>query len=146
MFEVGRRIIPLICIFSLGAALQAQQTVDQVPTELISYPELIIHNAKIVPMDDRTPTGPPGTIVQAMAVTGDTIQFLGTDAEALRFVGPQTQKIDLKGHTVIPGMINTHVHLHGGYISRWLRKFPDEMAKMFEHVRRFSVSEIHLRK
>ena len=140
MFEVGRRIIPLICIFSLGAALQAQQTVDQVPTELISYPELIIHNAKIVTMDDRTPTGPPGTIVQAMAVTGDTIQFLGTDAEALRFVGPQTQKIDLKGHTVIPGMINTHVHLHGGYISRWLRKFPDEMAKMFEHVRRFSVS------
>ena len=140
MFDVGRRIIPLICIFFLGAALQAQQTVDRVPTELISYPELIIHNAKIVTMDDRTPTGPPGTIVQAMAVTGDTIQFLGADAEVLRFVGPQTQKIDLKGHTVIPGMINTHVHLHGGYISRWLRKFPDEMAKMFEHVRRFSVS------
>ena len=71
---------------------------------------------------------------------GDMIQYLGTNTHVLRLAGPQTRKIDLKGRTVIPGMINTHVHLHGRYINRWLRRFPEEMTKLFEHVRNFNVS------
>ena len=136
-----RRITLVICSFVLfGAALQAQQTADRVPVELISYPELIIHNANLVTMDDTTPTGPPGTIAQAMAIKGDTIQLVGSNDQVLRLAGPGTRKIDVQGRTVIPGLINTHVHLHGGYISRWLRRFPDELSKMFEHVRNFNVA------
>ena len=61
MNGVGRRMALLIGGFIiLAAAVQAQQTVDGVPAELIAYPDLIIHNAKIVTMDDTTPTGPPG--------------------------------------------------------------------------------------
>jgi predicted amidohydrolase YtcJ len=116
-------------ILLLAAGAVAQQTVT-VPAELVQYPSLVIHNAKIVTMDDTNPNGTVGKSFQAMAVRGDAILRLGSDSEILRLAGPQTQKLDLKGRTVIPGLINTHNHLHGGYISNWLRKFPEEEAKM----------------
>ncbi|MCH8268064.1 MAG: amidohydrolase family protein, partial [Acidobacteria bacterium] len=121
----------VFAVVVLTTAVRAQNTLT-VPAELVQFPDLIIHNAKIVTMDDISPTGPPGTIVQAMTIRGDLIQFMGTDSQALRLAGPQTRKIDLKGRTVIPGMINTHIHLHGGYIRRWVQKFPEEEAKLRE--------------
>jgi predicted amidohydrolase YtcJ len=105
---------------------RAQQTLT-VPAELVQFPDLIIHNAKIVTMDDTTPMGPPGNIFQAMAIRGDLIQFLGTNAQVLRYVGPRTRKIDLKGRTVVPGLIDTHTHLHDGFISSWARQHPEEV-------------------
>ena len=131
MLLVARRVT----LFAFGlllmgtGALWAQQTVNA-PVELVRYPDLIIHNAKIVTMDDTSLMGTTGKTFQAMAVRGDTIEFLGTDSQILRLAGPRTQKFDLKGRTVVPGLINTHNHLHGGYISAWLKKFPDEEAKM----------------
>jgi len=140
MHRGERRLTLLVWVFIVAAGIARAQNTVTGPAELVQYPELIIHNAKIVTMDDADPNGTVGTITQAMAVRGDSILRLGTEAEVLRLAGPQTRTIDLKGRTVIPGMINTHVHLHGGYINRWLRKFPAEMAKMFEHVRQFRVS------
>jgi predicted peroxiredoxin len=46
-----------------------------------------------------------------MAVRGDTIQSLGDNAQVLRLAGPQTKKLDMKGRTVVPGLIDTHVHI-----------------------------------
>ena len=80
--------------------------------ELVVYPELIVYNGKIVTLDDRSRNPVAGTIVQAMAVRGGQILKLGEDAEVLRLVGPRTRRIDLKGKTVIPGLIDTHSHLH----------------------------------
>ena len=54
-----------------------------------------------------------------MAVREDRIQFLGSSSEILSYAGPQTRKIDLKGRTVVPGIINTHTHLHNGAVNRW---------------------------
>lgn len=142
MFGVGRRMTFYVFgLLLLGMGIVQAQTIVTVPAEVVSYPELIIHNAKIVTMDDPDPNGTVGNTFQAMAVRGDTIQFLGTDTEILRLAGPQTRKLDLKGRTVVPGMINTHNHLHGGYISAWIKKFPDELAKLdaAQNRRRFNV-------
>ena len=139
---IFQRIAQVVfAVVVLTTAVRAQEMLT-VPAELVQFPELIVHNAKIVTMDDTDPNGTVGTIVQAMAVRGDTIQLLGTDAQVLRLAGPQTRKIDLKGRTVIPGMINTHNHLHRGYIRSWLQKFPEEEAKMNAMVnrRRFNVT------
>jgi len=129
-------------LVALGTGTLAAQETMTAPAELIQFPELIIHNAKIVTMDEVNPNGTVGTTVQAMAVRGDTILRLGTDAQVLRMAGPQTRKIDLKGRTVVPGLFNTHNHLHGGYISAWVRKFPEEEAKLraMENRRRFNVT------
>ncbi len=139
IFQQTARVVFAVVI--LTSAVRAQETLT-VPAELVQFPDLIIHSAKIVTMDDTDPNGTVGTIAQAMAVRGDTIQLLGTDAQVLRLAGPQTRKMDLKGRTVIPGMINTHNHLHGGYIRRWLQKFPEEEAEMnaMANRRRFNVT------
>ncbi|MBS1508021.1 MAG: amidohydrolase [Bacteroidetes bacterium] len=51
--------------------------------------------------------------VEAVAVKGEKILFAGTLAEAEKFVGSKTQRIDLKGKTMTPGFIEGHGHLTG---------------------------------
>ncbi len=48
---------------------------------------------------------------QAVAVRGDTIVFVGTAGDAQAFRGPDTRVMELGGATVIPGLIESHVHL-----------------------------------
>src|SRR5215216_1897691 len=50
---------------------------------------------------------------QAIAVKGDRIVFVGTNAAAQRYVGPNTRVVDLKGNTVLPGFTDAHQHLSG---------------------------------
>ncbi len=71
---------------------------------------MIIHNAKIVTMDDDSFTLNPGTIVEALVVRGGEILALGSSDDMLKLVGPSTQVIDLAGRTVLPGFILTHGH------------------------------------
>src|SRR5262245_8359451 len=125
-----RRVYAFLLAAPLFAAvvLSAQDKAT-VSTKLINYPDLIIHNAKIVTMDDLTPTGPPGRTYQAMAVKNERVQFLGTNTEILDLAGPQTQKLDMKGRTVIPGMIDTHIHLHEGFLNDWIRDNPGEVLR-----------------
>lgn len=48
---------------------------------------------------------------QAMAVRGDRIQAVGSQAEALRLKGPDTAVIDLGNRFVMPGFNDAHMHL-----------------------------------
>ncbi len=100
---------------ALFVALAAERTLAQsLPPEVIAYPELIVYNGKIVTMDNRSNNTVPGSIVQAMAVRDGEILKLGGDSDVLRLAGPNTRRIDLKNRTVIPGLIDTHSHLHDG--------------------------------
>lgn len=47
----------------------------------------------------------------AVAVRDGQIAFVGSSAEAEAFRGPDTEVLDLNGATVIPGLIESHVHL-----------------------------------
>src|SRR5438445_506938 len=66
--------------------------------------DLILVNGKIVTVDDRF------TIAEALAIRGQRIVAVGTAAEIERLKGPSTQTIDLRGRTVIPGLIDNHAH------------------------------------
>ena len=50
------------------------------------------------------------SVVQALAVRGNTIVFVGRDADAKAFVGPRSHLVDLHGRVVLPGMIDAHTH------------------------------------
>ncbi|MSO19764.1 MAG: hypothetical protein EXQ56_04760 [Acidobacteria bacterium] len=126
----------LSVLFIVLAEAHAQQMV-RVPQELVQYPDLIIHNAKIVSMDDPQVNTSVGRVYQAMAVRGDRIQQLGTNAQILAYAGPRTRKFDLKGRTVVPGLIDTHNHLHDIYVGEWARKHPQEI---FTYRKQFTVS------
>ncbi|MBI4464242.1 MAG: amidohydrolase family protein [Acidobacteria bacterium] len=82
----------------------------EVPRQLVSYPELIVHNAQILTVDDDSFTSRLGTVAQAMAIRERKILAVGRDTEILELKGPSTKVIDLKGRIVMPGMINTHDH------------------------------------
>ena len=48
--------------------------------------------------------------VESLAVTDGTILCAGALSEARRHVGPETQTVDLRGRTLLPGFIDTHGH------------------------------------
>ena len=50
---------------------------------------------------------------QALAVAGDTIVAVGTDDEIAPWIGNGTRVIDLDGHLVVPGFIESHGHFMG---------------------------------
>ncbi|MBI4464504.1 MAG: hypothetical protein HY647_07345, partial [Acidobacteria bacterium] len=86
------------------ASSKAQDTA--VLRELAVYPSLILYNGKIASMDRNM------TFYGAIAVRGDRIWRLGTEAQIKPLAGPQTEMIDLKGRTVVPGIIDAHNHPH----------------------------------
>ncbi len=61
----------------------------------------------------NAPHGPDGwrPDAQAVAIKGDRIVFVGSNADAGKFRGHPTQVRDLQGATVLPGLIESHVHL-----------------------------------
>ena len=69
--------------------------------------DLVLHGGKIVTVDDKTPEA------QAIAVRGDTIVAVGSDADITRYIGPSTRVIDLKGALAVPGLIDGHAHFTG---------------------------------
>src|SRR5437879_9151891 len=71
-------------------------------------PDLILHNGKVVTVD------PEFSIAQALAIRGDRFVAVGTNDAVRRTAGPATKAIDLRGRTVIPGLIDGHLHNAGG--------------------------------
>src|SRR2546428_768815 len=71
-------------------------------------PDTIFFGGKIVTVD------PAFTIQQAFAVRSEEFLAVGTDARILPLAGPQTRKIDLRGLTVIPGLMDDHDHVYAG--------------------------------
>src|SRR2546425_4378669 len=50
---------------------------------------------------------------EAIAIKGDRIVFVGSNAAAKKFQGANTRVIDLHGETVVPGMTDAHYHFIG---------------------------------
>lgn len=108
----------------LLAFLVSRALAQTVPPELISYPDMILHNSKIVTMDDKTTSTNPGTITEALAIRDGKILTLGNNSQILALKGPQTKAIDLKGRTVLPGIIDTHSHLFDYALDRVEKESP----------------------
>ncbi len=49
--------------------------------------------------------------LEALAIQGDRIVTVGTSAQITALAGPQTQRIDVGGRVVIPGINDAHYHL-----------------------------------
>ncbi len=66
--------------------------------------ELVLTGGKIITVDSQF------RIAQAMRIRGDRIVAVGSDEEMLQQADPNATHIDLAGRTVIPGLIDSHVH------------------------------------
>ncbi|HSK23048.1 MAG TPA: amidohydrolase [Egicoccus sp.] len=52
--------------------------------------------------------------VEAVAVRGGAVAAVGTDVEVAGLAGPTTRVVDLGGRTVVPGLIDSHLHVVRG--------------------------------
>src|ERR1700722_19950204 len=99
-----------VAAITLTVLSAAQMLSPQAPA-----PDLILVNGKIVTVDDRF------AIVQAVAIQGDRFTATGGNQDIGALAGPNTRRIDLRGRTVIPGLIDNHMHLLRA-ASTWLRE------------------------
>ena len=66
--------------------------------------ETIYYNGRIVTVSDARP------IAEAVAIRGNHFLAVGSNQEVLRTADARTKKIDLRGRTVLPGLIDSHTH------------------------------------
>src|SRR5215213_721291 len=78
-----------------------------IPIQQSNVADIVFKNGNVYTANDKAARA------QAIAVKGDKIVFVGTNAAAQRFVGPSTRVVDLKGNTVLPGFTDSHQHLSG---------------------------------
>ncbi len=94
--------------------------------------DLILHNGKIVTADARF------TVVEAIAIKAGKITRTGTSSAILAAEkGPRTNVVDLAGKTVLPGLIDAHVHAIGAGLSEFKSKLPplDSIGDIQNYIR-----------
>src|SRR5262245_4584464 len=69
--------------------------------------DLVVTNARVYTADVNRPTA------EAFAVREGRIAFVGSARGALALAGPKTERLDLGGKTVLPGIVDAHAHLLG---------------------------------
>src|ERR1700684_3660029 len=67
----------------------------------------IFHNGKIA-------TNSKPYFAEAIAVEDGKISAVGRNSEVLRLKSPETETVDLRGQTVIPGLNDSHLHIIRG--------------------------------
>lgn len=91
--------------------------------------DLIVINAKIRTMDSKS------SVVEAMAVIGERVVAIGSNAEISKLRGVGTAVVDAGGRLVLPGFNDSHVHfLDGGMglssVNLRYAKSPEEFTKL----------------
>lgn len=74
------------------------------------FAETVILNGKVITADSDDPEAV--SMAEAVAIYGDRIMAVGTNAEIRKLVADWTEVIDAKGNSVIPGLIDTHNHIY----------------------------------
>ena len=69
--------------------------------------DLILINGNIYTVNEKQPHA------EAIAIKGDRLIFVGSNAAAKKFQGTNTRLIDLHGETVVPGLTDAHYHFIG---------------------------------
>ena len=106
--NTDRRVF--IGLWSLGVCAIA--TLAGCATEERTYVGRVLNNGKILTVDSEF------SIAEAVAIDGDRIVAVGSNTEIAEHIGPDTQVIDLQGRTVIPGLIENHMHFIRA-VQRW---------------------------
>lgn len=73
-------------------------------------PDIVILNGHLITFDDTTPRA------GALAIADGRIAAVGDTSDIRGLAGPGTRVIDAGGATVLPGFIDSHVHLFGGSV------------------------------
>lgn len=105
MQSMKRRTARSLCAVGLSLALMAGMVPAAMAAEPAETADSIYINGNIYTVDDDF------TTATAMAVKGDRILYVGDQEGAEAYLGAGTQVTDLEGNTVLPGLIEGHMHI-----------------------------------
>ena len=111
----------LALLAALSAPLRAQTEAD-----------LVLRSGKVITADREF------SVRQAIAIAGERILRVGSDEEVLRAAaGPRTRILDLGGKTVLPGLIDSHVHATSACMTEFDHPIPTmrTIEDVLAHVR-----------
>jgi predicted amidohydrolase YtcJ len=81
-------------------------------------PQAMASTSDLLLLHGHIYTGAPKSPwAEALAVTGSRIDAVGTDAQLSARRGPSSRVIDLHGRTVIPGIVDAHIHVWLGAVA-----------------------------
>ena len=122
---VMRRSLLIVALFALGGAAFAQS------------PDLVLVNGKIVTIDARS------SVQEALAIRDGKILALGSSREIRKLAAAGSRVVDLGGRSVIPGLIDSHLHAIRAALSfttevNWIgaRSLPEAMGRIHEAAQR----------
>ncbi len=99
--------------------------------------DMVIRNAQVSTMDPALPQA------DALAIVGNRIAAVGTERDVMALSGAKTRVIDAGRRRIIPGLIDSHIHVIRGGLNfnlelRWdgLTSLSDAMQLLREQVQR----------
>ncbi len=107
MMKISSRRLPFL---SMIACIATCVTWQSASAGKAPFAETVIINGKVITADSDDIDDI--TIAEAIAIYGDRIMAVGSNAEIQKLVADWTEVIDAKGNTVIPGLIDTHNHIY----------------------------------
>lgn len=95
----------IAAILGTAAVLGSSPSVAAAPA---ADADIVLFNGKVLSVD------PNDTVYEAVAIKGERIAAVGSSRDITALAGPRARRIDLKGRTVTPGLLDTHLHLTSG--------------------------------
>jgi predicted amidohydrolase YtcJ len=90
------RLAPAVFLLGAAAACARPEPAD-----------LVLQNATVHTVNDAQPRA------EAVAARAGLIVYVGSNRGVRRYIGPETEVVDLAGATVLPGLADAHYHLSG---------------------------------
>jgi predicted amidohydrolase YtcJ len=75
------------------------------PVDQLDAADIVFVNAQVYTLDAGQPWA------DAVAIKGDSIVYVGDNEGAKELVGESTKRVDVGGQLLLPGFIDTHVHV-----------------------------------
>jgi predicted amidohydrolase YtcJ len=94
------------------------------------FAELVIRNAKVTTLDKQKPQA------GAVAIGGGKFLAVGEAADVMKLAGPRTVVIDAMGRRMIPGLIDSHIHVIRGGLNYNMELRWDGLPSLSEAMRR----------
>lgn len=93
--------------------------------------DFILRNAKVATVDADF------SFAQAIAVRGDKILAVGSNADIAKLAGSNTRVVDAKGRLVIPGLMDSHTHPSGASMHEFDHEIPEieSIADVLAYIR-----------
>jgi len=87
-----------------GYVLLGRRQQETPPPE--GYADMILMNGNVLTVDSKD------SVEEAVAVKDGRILAAGSNRKLKQLIGPSTKQVDLKGKTVTPGLVDSHLHMH----------------------------------